>query len=67
MLFINVWWFISARKWFKGPKVNVDHAMLGREGNEIEGKMADNSSGDDVPVAFPNKDMQGNDGKEVKL
>jgi hypothetical protein len=30
MFFVTVWWFVSARKWFKGPKVNVEHMMLGR-------------------------------------
>lgn len=27
---IMAWWFISAHKWFKGPTINVEHAMLGR-------------------------------------
>lgn len=63
MFLVNIWWFISARKWFHGPKVNVDHEMLGREGNEIDGKSGDNSSGDDVPVAFPNKEIQTGDAK----
>lgn len=31
MAMILVWWVVSARKWFKGPKVNVQHMMLGRE------------------------------------
>ena len=35
---VMCWWFISARKWFKGPKVNVQHMMLGREENVIEGE-----------------------------
>lgn len=34
MLFVMIWWFLSAHKWFKGPKINLAH-MLGREG-EIE-------------------------------
>lgn len=37
MLGSLIWWVVSARKWFKGPKVNIEHAMLGREGNVIEG------------------------------
>lgn len=57
MLFVNIWWLVSARKWFKGPKVNLDHAMLGREGNQIEGKAGDSSSGENVPVELPNKEM----------
>jgi hypothetical protein len=32
-----IWWFVSARKWFKGPKVNINHLMMGEEGNVIEG------------------------------
>ncbi|KAI9792516.1 MAG: hypothetical protein M1816_002036 [Peltula sp. TS41687] len=27
MLFALVWWVLSAHKWFKGPKVNVEHRM----------------------------------------
>ena len=43
MTMIMVWWVVSARKWFKGPKVNVQHLMLGRE---VEG--ADVLVGQDV-------------------
>jgi hypothetical protein len=38
------WWFISARKWFTGPRVNVNHLMLGRDGNTIEGETKDDAS-----------------------
>ena len=41
MLLVLLWWFISARKWFKGPKVNLDHLMLGREEAIIEGHIAE--------------------------
>ena len=38
MFLVTVWWFVSARTWFKGPKVNVEHLMLGREdGNVVLG------------------------------
>jgi amino acid transporter len=37
MLGAMIWWAISARKWFKGPKVNVEHQMLGRDGTVLEG------------------------------
>jgi len=30
MVGILVWWVVDARKWFKGPKVNVEH-LMGRE------------------------------------
>ncbi|KAF2498824.1 amino acid transporter [Lophium mytilinum] len=49
MLGAMVWWFVSARKWFKGPKVNVEHMMLGREGNVVEGK--NDSGSEDGPTA----------------
>lgn len=48
MLGVLIWWFISARKWFKGPKVNIEHQMLGREGNVLEaGEGSGDSSSED--------------------
>ncbi|MCJ1246211.1 hypothetical protein MMC30_003417 [Trapelia coarctata] len=44
MLGSLIWWCVSARKWFKGPKVNIEHAMLGREGNVLEGEDSGGSS-----------------------
>ena len=41
MLCILIWWVVDARKWFKGPKVNIEHRMLGREENVIEGEGED--------------------------
>jgi hypothetical protein len=23
MILVMIWWFVSAHKWFKGPKINV--------------------------------------------
>ena len=52
MLLILIWWFVSARKWFKGPKVNLEHMMFGREemlkvhGQEVE-VMGDADTGKD--------------------
>jgi len=52
MLAIIIWWFVSAHKWFKGPKVNVAHMMLGAEDNAIEGQeikdTADSGSDSDI-------------------
>ncbi|KAF2013122.1 amino acid transporter [Aaosphaeria arxii CBS 175.79] len=31
MLAVIIWWIVSARKWFKGPRVNIEHLMIGRE------------------------------------
>ena len=38
MALVALWWIVSARKWFKGPKVNIEHMMLGREEAVIEGQ-----------------------------
>ena len=43
MLMALIWWVVDAHKWFKGPKVNIQHAMIGAEGNVIEGKHGDGS------------------------
>ncbi|KAI9656924.1 MAG: hypothetical protein M1831_004472 [Alyxoria varia] len=37
MTLAMLWWVVSARKWFKGPKVNLEHAMYGRDGKVVEG------------------------------
>ena len=37
MVLVCIWWVVSARKWFKGPKVNVAHMMLGDREQMIEG------------------------------
>ncbi|KAH8691304.1 amino acid permease [Talaromyces proteolyticus] len=36
MLAVMVWWVVDARKWFKGPKVNVEHMLYGREDEETQ-------------------------------
>ncbi|RDW66948.1 amino acid transporter-3 [Coleophoma crateriformis] len=46
MLIVLAWWFISAHKWFKGPVINVEHAMLGRDVNVVEGIEGKDSSSD---------------------
>lgn len=30
MIGVLIWWVIDARKWFKGPKVNVEHRLIHR-------------------------------------
>lgn len=37
MILIIVWWFVSARKWFHGPVLNVEHQMLGRTDGVVIG------------------------------
>jgi amino acid transporter len=51
MFLVMIWWLVSARKWFKGPKINVQHMMLGREGNVIDGKGDDSSSDNAITAA----------------
>ncbi|KAK2791397.1 hypothetical protein FQN52_009182 [Onygenales sp. PD_12] len=46
MLMVTIWWFIDARKWFKGPKVNVEHHMIGREEAVVEGVRIGEGEGD---------------------
>ncbi|MCJ1434666.1 hypothetical protein MMC27_004035 [Xylographa pallens] len=36
-----LWFAIDAHKWFKGPKVNIEHMMLGREEAVINGEGQD--------------------------
>ena len=43
MTLAMIWYAVDARKWFKGPKVNVDHTNA-----EILEGTADNSSEDAV-------------------
>jgi len=44
MLAIIIWWFVSARKWFHGPVVNIKHRMLGRD--VLDAQEASTGSGD---------------------
>lgn len=44
MFIIMIWWFVSARKWFTGPKINIEHRMLGRDEEVLEGVGEDSSS-----------------------
>ena len=55
MLGAMVWWFISAHKWFKGPKVNIEHMMLGRGEIVVEGEEAESadSGWETVPADKP--------------
>lgn len=62
MAMIMLWWVISARHWFTGPKVNLEHMMLGREDQaaSIEGKDPEEDhssdsghSGNGVPGEMP--------------
>jgi amino acid transporter len=45
MTMVIIWWFVSAHKWFKGPVINIEHHMIGREEAIVEGV----ESADDSP------------------
>ncbi|KAK7427348.1 GABA/polyamine transporter [Neonectria magnoliae] len=30
ILFVIIWFFVDAHEWFKGPKINIDHHMMGQ-------------------------------------
>ncbi|KIW87701.1 uncharacterized protein Z519_11675 [Cladophialophora bantiana CBS 173.52] len=55
MLLVLVWWVVDAHKWFTGPKVNIQHMMLGREENVIDGKEGSDSGSGISPA--PGTDM----------
>ena len=44
MFFALVWWVVSARHWFKGPRVNLEHMMLADEAMLV-GKQISNDGG----------------------
>ncbi|KAF7909496.1 uncharacterized protein EAF01_003214 [Botrytis porri] len=43
MSIVMIWWFVSAHKWFKGPVINVEHHMMGRDPEEIMEGVEDSS------------------------
>ncbi|KAJ6263602.1 putative amino-acid permease [Drechslerella dactyloides] len=56
MLAVTVWWFLDARKWFYGPKVNIEHKMLGAQGNLVDG--VNIGAGGDSSPESPTKDFE---------
>lgn len=80
MTAILLWWVLSARKWFKGPKVNVQHQMLSRTesitGQDVKADLNDGSSGSEDglhrtitgkdPVKVPGQMPEGMQGGDMK-
>lgn len=56
MTLVILWWFVSARHWFKGPVINVEHHMIGRDEGIVEG--VEHSSDSDSPKSFPTKKVE---------
>ncbi|KAF2204166.1 amino acid transporter [Delitschia confertaspora ATCC 74209] len=68
MLGAIIWWFVSARKWFKGPKVNIEHMMLGRQGNVVEGaELKGVESYSEAPEVDSSKQKAGLEEKPTEL
>ncbi|KAL8723159.1 MAG: hypothetical protein Q9225_000500 [Loekoesia sp. 1 TL-2023] len=61
MTFILIWWFVDARKWFKGPKVNIEHRMLGAPDATLDGITRDEKSSTESST----KNNKGLDSDEV--
>lgn len=67
MIGVSIWWVVDAHRWFKGPKVNIEHQMLGREGSSIEGDII--GEGDEegssivesMPITDGNKKLSADD------
>ncbi|EAW13927.1 amino acid permease [Aspergillus clavatus NRRL 1] len=60
MLAVTVWWVVDARKWFKGPKINVEHAIHGVEvivnvGVEVEDQPSESEEDGQVSTGKPSK------------
>jgi len=47
MFFVTIWWFVSAHKWFTGPKINIQHTMLGGEEAIVEGQRPPSDANDE--------------------
>ncbi|KAK3073910.1 hypothetical protein LTR53_004092 [Teratosphaeriaceae sp. CCFEE 6253] len=39
MIFALLWYAIDARKWFKGPRINVEHIIHGQDADKVEAIM----------------------------
>ncbi len=64
MTAILIWWMVSARKWFKGPKINIEHYMIGRGHNVLDGSEDSAGSGDSSAGSII-KDIQTFDDKKA--
>lgn len=64
---VIIWWAVDAHKWFKGPKVNIEHQMMGRDeagiqGNSIlDGDDESSSRAGSLPIPVANKKLSAED------
>lgn len=67
MIGVSIWWVVDAHGWFKGPKVNIEHQMLGREVSSIEGDIIGDGDGESssivesMPITDGNKKLSADD------
>lgn len=67
MLGVIIWWFVDAHKWFKGPKVNIEHQLMGREEARIERNSTSEGDGESslgarsLPDTVANKKLTAED------
>lgn len=67
MIGVTIWWVVDAHRWFKGPKVNIEHQMMGKEGASVEGDTIGEGDGESssvvesLPIADANKKLSADD------
>ena len=60
---VIIWWAVDAHKWFKGPKVNIEHQMMGRDETGIQGDSILDGDGESssragsLPIPVANKKL----------
>ncbi|OKL57090.1 putative amino-acid permease [Talaromyces atroroseus] len=54
MLAVMVWWVVDARRWFRGPKVNVEHSLYREDVEGVDGVVVQETAASD---AQDQKDM----------
>nr|POF12856.1 putative amino-acid permease [Quercus suber] len=64
MLAVLVWWLVSAHKWFRGPKVNLDHLM--HDGLDSATVIEGDDAGSDSDITATEMTASGKDGADVK-
>lgn len=62
MLAVTIWWVVDARKWFTGPKVNIEHSLYRTEDIVYEG-VEDKGAPESPEESTSSKDHRGVDTK----
>ncbi|KAI1077513.1 amino acid transporter [Whalleya microplaca] len=67
MLLVVIWFFVDAHKWFKGPKINIEHHMLHQNLIGVEGIDATPSKETDVERGSVDKSLSKTPSKTPSL